>query len=468
MDAILKINNDYSYVVTSDQNIRNFLWSKLRFRKKGYFHTRAYRQGIWDGYVDFFNKKTGKFLTGLLPEVRFALKSCNVSFSLDDTRDAVPFLYEAVNPNLLSGITLYDYQCDFVNKTIRHKRGIIQAPTSAGKTEIMIAIMKSLPEDTPILFLANRKSLIAQNYKRMMKWGFKNVGRFYSDYHEPNVITCATVQSAHHLDKILPTFKVVIADEVHRLTNDSGFATFKKLKGASVRIAVSATPYKFGGTDDVQKYALKGYFGPIFTTDAVETGKLTTSFLQDRGTLSDSICTFYRIKEPQFPYDLYIDAVTNGIANNWEFHRTVTRLAQKQKGRTLILVERIVQGDNLKRLMPNALWVHGKDDEKTREHVITQLQEAKDDVIAIATPGIFGEGVNFFVHNLINAAGGKAEHDIIQRMGRGLRTAGDKVILNYFDFFLEINPYLEDHSKQRVKILKKENHKVVIKDEIDF
>ena len=474
MDAILKINNDYSYVVTTDQNVRHLLWNKLRFRKEGYFHTRAYKQGIWDGFIDFFNKKTGRFLTGLLPEVRLILNRFGVPFTTEDSREIVPFLYDSIDDQFLNTsenpITLYDYQVELTNLAIKHKRGIIQAPTSAGKTEIMIAIMKALPPKTPILFLANRKSLIAQNYKRMKQWGLEHVGRFYGEYHEPNIITCSTVQSAHHLDKLLPKFKVVIADEIHMLSNDTGIATFKKCKGASARFAVSATPFKHGGKDDVQKYTIKGYFGPVLKLkkEIIESGVLTTSFLQDRGTVSDSICTFFKVTEPKIPYDIFIDAVTNGIANNWTFHHMVERLAKKLKGRTLILVDRVIHGDILHRLIPNSLWVYGKDDTETREYVIEQMQKATIDTVAIATQQIFSVGINFFVHNMINAAGGKAEHEIIQRMGRGLRTADDKEILNYYDFIFEINPYLDDHSHQRVKVLRKEKHEVIIKDEIDF
>jgi len=470
METILKINNDYSYVITNDQELKELIWRQLRFRQEGYFHTRAYKQGVWDGFIDFFNKKTGRFLTGLLPEIRLIFNRLGYSFDVDDERDMANFLYDSIDDNFLVKPILYDYQVDLTNKAIKNKRGIIQAPTSAGKTEIMIAIMKALPPKTPILFLANRKSLINQNYKRMKQWGLLNVGRFYGEYHEPNIITCSTTQSAHHLDKLLPKFKVVIADEIHMLSNATAIKTFKKLKGASIRLAVSATPFKHGGKDDVQKYTIKGYFGPVLKVEKeiIESGILTTNFLQDRGTVSDSLCTFYKVTEPKIPYDIYIDAVTNGIANNFTFHKMVEKLAKSLKGRTLILVDRVIHGDTLHKLIPNSLWVYGKDDTETREHVIEQMQKAKKDTIAIATQQIFSVGINFFVHNMINAAGGKAEHDIIQRMGRGLRTAGDKEILNYYDFLFEINPYLDDHSKRRIRILKKEKHEVIIKDEIDF
>ncbi len=115
-----------------------------------------------------------------------------------------------------------------------------------------------------------------------------------------------------------------------------------------------------------------------------------------------------------------------------------------------------------------SLWVQGKDDSKTRKSVISKLQKAQGNVIAIATQQIFNTGINVRPHNLVNAASGQAEHQIIQRMGRGLRTADDKDILQYYDFLFRINDYLEEHSKKRIRILKDQGHTVVVKDKIDF
>ena len=95
-------------------------------------------------------------------------------------------------------------------------------------------------------------------------------------------------------------------------------------------------------------------------------------------------------------------------------------------------------------------------------------KSSKENVVAIATQKILNSGINCHLHNLINCAGGKADHTIIQRMGRGLRTADDKDILNYYDFIFNINPYLLKHSNKRVKILKGEGHDIIIKKEIDF
>jgi len=334
-------------------------------------------------------------------------------------------------------------------------------------TNIMLGILKALPPNTPTLVLQNRISLAQQNYDEIKNWGFDNVGTLWGGSVDPNIITVASVQSINKIEKLLPKIRVLIVDEIHDMMSNLPKAVYRRMKGADIRVAVSATPFKFGGTDNVQKFHVRGFFGPILKVKSTESGILTTAELQNRGILSSSKCIFYPVREPQIPHDIYIDAVTRGVAESYHFHKIVTRLAKIQQGRTLILVDRIAHGDALHSLLPGSLWVQGKDNITTRKNIIKQLQKNQDNIVAIATQQIFNTGVNVFVHNLINAAGGQADHLIIQRMGRGLRTADDKEILNYYDFVFEINDYLEEHSKKRIKILTKEGHEVIVK-EIDF
>lgn len=473
MATTLQLENCYSWLYSDNKRISKTLWKALRFKKKGYFHTRLYKQKLWDGYVEFFRKESGRFLTGLLPEIEKALKILEEKYRIVDKRTQVEFRYPEIDDQFLnqwlpSGgepVTLYDYQVALTNRMIKYHRGVVQAPTAAGKTFIMISLLKALPQDCPTLILANRKSLVEQNYDEMMQWGFDNVGRLYDKFNNPQVFTCATVQSLHkypNLNKV----QALVVDEIHENMSDRPKKFFNKMKSCSVRAAVSATPFKFGGKDNVQKYSVKGYFGPRMEFKKGEV--LTTAELQKRGNLSSDICTFYYIDEPQIPYEVFLDAVTLGIAENWHFHKIVTRLTNKLDGRILILVDRIAHGDTLSDMIPGSLWVRGKDDLDTRKYVINQLKVAQEKTVAIATQQIFNAGINVKTHNVINAAGGKADHQIIQRIGRGLRNAEDKELLYYWDFIFRINEYLESHSRKRVKILKEEGHEVIIKDEFDF
>lgn len=464
---ILKINNDYSLFETKNEEIKFDLWGMLRFREKNYFHNRAYKMKKWDGYINFFDRNTGKFLSGLLPEVTAYLKHKNIPYNVEDNRSHTKFNIDNIDSNFLNEghrpVELRDYQVELINQVIKHKRGIIFAPTSAGKSLIMVGIIKTLQAGTPTLVLQNRLSLAQQNYDELVDLKFPNVGCVWGGKLEPNTITVASVQSVSKIEKMLPKIKVLIVDEIHDMMSKLPKAVYRRLKNTDVRVAVSATPFKFGGKDNVQKFSVRGYFGPILKVKSADKGILTTSELQERGILSSSKCIFYKIKEPQIQHDIYIDAVTRGIAENFNFHKIVSKLAKKQKGRTLILVDRIAHGDALSNLIPKSLWIQGKDDSETRKDVIKKLQKSKH-CVAIATQQIFNTGVNVFVHNLINAAGGQADHQIIQRIGRGLRTVNDKEILNYYDFLFEINEYLEKHSNKRIKILKQQGHDVTIEE----
>lgn len=471
--AVIKVQNAYSWLKTDDEDLHWKLWKCLRFREKNYWHSRLYKQKRWDGFREFYKKDTGRFLTGLLPEVEVALRVLKTDWKLQDERPGVRFLYDKIDASFFGGkIVPHDYQISFINNLLRPDgslphRGIVLAPTSAGKSLVMFGFAKTLAPNTPTLILGNKKQIAQQNYEGLLEQGIKNVGRVYDKFVDPNVFTCATVQSLHKLEKLLPHVKVLIVDEIHDMTSKLPLKYYNKMTSCSVRVGVSATPFKSGGTDKVQKYTVKGYFGPVIKTDSVAAvdGVLKTSKLQELGQLSKCECKFYPVTKPEgLEYAIYQDAVTQGIAHNFVFHRQVVDVARSMSGRTLIIVERLSQGDFLKQMMPEALWIQGKDDLDTRKYVIEQLKYGKGDIIALATVGIFNTGVSVYVMNLLNAAGGRSEHQVIQRFGRGLRVANDKDVLQYRDFYFKINPYLQKHSEERIRILQKEGHTVNILD----
>jgi superfamily II DNA or RNA helicase len=464
MSTILKIENCYSQLLSDNMEMLKILHENMRFRERNYFHSRLYKQKLWDGYTEFFSKKTGKFLTGLLPEVAAALDHLGEKYETIDNRKEINFIVDQIDKNYISNeFELYDYQIDLTNALLKHKRGVICAPTAAGKTNVLLSILKSLPPDCPTLVLANKTSLVQQNYEEIIKSGIKNVGRLYGKYKEPNIITCSTVQSLHKIEPILDKINAVLVDEIHENMSKQPKKYLNKMKNCSIRAAISATPFKFGGKDLCQKWLVKGYFGPVLKAKSAG-GVLTTKHLQERGMLAKSKCVFYPVHEPKLEYEIYIDAVTRGIAENWEFHEMVKKLATSLSGRTLILVDRIAHGDTLSSMIPGSLWVQGKDDLDTRKLVIEKLKTSKEKTIAIATQQIFNAGINVKTHNVINAAGGQADHNIIQRLGRGLRTADDKEVLNYYDFVFYNNQYLLNHSRKRIKILQKEGHEVKVED----
>lgn len=476
----IRVENRYSWLLTDDYDLRKKLYFSLRCRAKDYIHSTAYKQGRWDGYVDFFHRASGMFLTGLLPEIVAALNFLKKPYTIQDNRNPVKWLYgptditpQFLHPWVPAGIPkfdLYDYQADYIKQALKYQRGLIVAPTGSGKTNILIGILKCLPPKTPLLFMTKNAGLVDQNYKEMKQWGIPNLGRFYGGKKEPNYITCATAhqKTLQSLSTLLPKFRGIIVDEVHECMSDIPVQAYKKMQSASIRLGISATPFKFGGKDKEHKFKVKGYFGGVFKTTTTESGYLTTKELQDRKILSPSRCFFYPITEPKdIQHEPYMDAVTLGIAENFDFHKIVARLARSLQGRTLIMVERIDQGNYLKQLMPEAHWLKGDDKLETKSDVYQELR-TNENVIAICMRHIITAGINVFLMNVINASGGKAEHSIIQQMGRGLRCAPDKDHLNFYDFIFHTNSYLLDHSRNRINVLDEEGHHITVKESIDF
>ena len=469
--TILQIENVRSRVVSTDRDLLNILHKKLRFRPKNFWHNEAYKRKKWDGWKDFFDLKSGKFLTGLLPEVRLLMTKLDKPFEVLDHRNACQWKQVTVDQNFLNNwlpagfdpITLHDYQPDLVKKCIQYNRGIVQAPTGAGKTFILISALKCLPPKTPVLFVTKNASLVHQNYMEMQEWGVEGLGRWYGKYKEPGYVMCVTshTKTFDSLKKLLPKFKVLFVDEVHDCMSDVPMRAYKKMKSASIRIGFSATPFKWNKkkVDDVHKYTVKGHFGPVFKTSTTETGLLTMNELQNRGNLSKSDCTFYVIDRPDLAYEPYQDAVKLGIEQNFYFHECVTKLARSCPGRTLIVVERIEQGEYLQQLMPEAQFIQGKNKLEERVPVINALKKG-DKFIAIVMKQIITAGINIMIHDLINASGGEGAHNVVQLIGRGLRNADDKEMLRYHDFMFLMNDYLRKHSEWRYEVLTNEKHNV--------
>ncbi len=472
---VLKIGTIYSRFQSQDEQVKRKLWQALRFRDKNFFHSPAYRARRWDGFRNFFTLKAGQFLTGLLPEVNLALKLMDVKYEVRDMRASPNFMLDKIDESFLwdrhhdRPVVLRDYQIDLTNQALKNKRGIIQGPTGSGKTNILVSLLKCLPPGTPTLVVVDTKELVYQNYEAIQYHGFDDVGMFFGEVKEPNTITVVLINSAPKLAEQYSKVKALFIDEIHTMMSDRCIDLYKRLPNANIRIAFSATPFKFGGRDKCQKFRVKGHVGGVLKTSTVEGGKLTTAGLQEREILSSANCTFYKINTPQRQYDIYQDAVTYGLAQNDYLNQAIAKLVNnKLKGRTLIVVSRLEHGEYLQSLIPGSLWIYGDQKMQVRQATIQDLKTYKGDFVAIASDQIVNKGVNIFIHNLVNVAGGKADHLVIQRLGRGLRTADDKEGLNYHDFFFTINPYLEKHSKERIRVLEQEGHTVEVKEEFDF
>lgn len=309
----------------------------------------------------------------------------------------------------------------------------------------------------PTMVLCRNKNLVTQTYQTFVENGLTNVGRVNMDYYEPNLITCATVQSIHKIKPLVEGTKVLILDEVHEWTTTESIKHLQSFKNAVYRLGFSATPFK--QKNYIHNYRLKSWVGPLLCD-------IDIASLRQKEILSEAHVHFFPILSPENIHDnelSYLEVETKGMIENHLFHRKVVEIVNSiPEGRILILVKRLSHGDILKDLIPEAHWVRGEDTSETRELVLQELRQSKQKKVIAILSSIGFYGLNVYVHHLINASGGKEPNLLIQKIGRGLRKSFDKERLDYYDFLFTGDNYLSRHSRVRMQVLKQEGHKVSI------
>ena len=138
----------------------------------------------------------------------------------------------------------------------------------------------------------------------------------------------------------------------------------------------------------------------------------------------------------------------------------------KQGSNTLVLFNYVdkhgkVLYEMLKAKNPDRqiFFVHGGTDVDDRE-LARNLTEAGEDVIIIASVGVFSTGVNIKrLHNVVFASPTKSVVRVLQSVGRGLRKASDKDVFQLYDIADDLTVtrktkknYTYNHFEDRLKI----------------
>lgn len=473
----------------------------LRFRPEGYHFMPAYKNTKWDGYVNLYRKKTRTFPGGLVDRTVAKLEELGVEVSVKDVSQPPqkePWLADGTNST-----ELRPYQEDAVQRALSAKRGVFEAATGLGKTEIMGEMIQRL-QGRSLILVASR-DLARQTIKRFqLALDFPAAppaglyGIVGDDRDEPSVITAALYQTLHQrlmpvclrcgrlgelerqscgarvkrgekmiycggkldfteTDKMLEwlaSFDTLHLDEAHRAPAKTWWPIINSCP-AYWRFGYSATPFK---SDIATELKLVGATGEVFYSfkakEAIEEGYLVEPV--------------YTMVTPHFPplldEDRYIDSYRAGIVDHRGRNNLIADIGHGMANDwglpTLILVLWHDQGRDirhaLRELGVRAEFLSGHASTDQREAAMEELADGR--IKCLISTTIFDEGVNIpEIGALILAGGGKARHKVIQRIGRGLRVVEGKKYLPVFDFLDDHSPkYLEGHSRSRLQAVKNE------------
>lgn len=495
--ARLVRNEVWCKLHTDDPGVVDVVYRLLRFRPDGYAFMTKYKEGTWDGYISLYQRRSGTFPGGLVQRVAARLNDLDVSVNVED-RSEPPLQEPQLAGGSLTNIDLRPYQLEAAQRGQDAKRGVFDAATGLGKTEIMAEMIRRLACRS--LIIVASRDLAQQTIRRFQgtereaaRLSFPNAdqeqlyGIVGDDIDSPGLITAALYQTlvrrlmpvcvrcgkSGELDKLvcgdykcggaldhteseetrdwLATFDALHLDECHRAPAKTWWPVINAIP-AYWRFGYSATPTKSDPITDLKLTASTGEICYSFKArEAIDAGYLTEPFV---ATVDPGFASLGDDEDTR-----YIDSYRDGIVEHVRRNRLIAEIAQgtaEQWGvPTLILVQWTAHGRNirmaLRQLGVRVEFVDGTDSTEKRLSIMEALRDG-DLTCAISTT-IFDEGVNIpEIGALILAGGGKARHKVVQRIGRGLRVVPGKDYLPVFDFWdSHATKYLVGHSRSRLR-----------------
>ncbi len=501
--ARIAYNEVWAKLHSDDPGVVDATYRLLRFRPDGYRFMPRFKNGSWDGYMSLYGRRAGTFPGGLLDRAVARLRDLGVDVTTED-RSQVPH----TEPLLADGTNLKElrpYQVEACDLAVEARRGVFNAATGVGKTEIMAEMIRRL--GCRSLIIVASRDLAWQTIERFegserepqtLSFPHAPVDALYGivgdDTYKSGLVTAALFQTlvrrlmpvclrcggmGELTDKTcdkkkgarrcggeldftesdavrewLATFDALHLDECHRATAKTWWPVVNAIP-AYWRFGYSATPFK---SDPITELKLVGATGDIFYSfpakDAIEQGYLTKPFVVT--------------VDPQFEYmhededTTWMDSYRDGIVDHVKRCRVIAEIAKGTSEGwsvpTLIMVQWNEHGRNIKRALREidvrAEFINGNATTAQRLKVLRAMADGRLNCVIATT--IFDEGVNVpAIGALILAGGGKAQHKVIQRIGRGLRLVEGKKYLAVFDLWdSHGDKYLLGHSRQRLAAVK--------------
>lgn len=410
------------------------------------FFNKAYQRGYIDG--KFHLLRDDKFPTGLLVGAIKALEEAEVSW---DISSVDPLVVESVGDIVVpEAIKLRDYQKEAVECAVAEGRGILSVPVNGGKSYIAAALVAT--HGWPSVILVARTEGLKQMYTLFVEcFGEEEVAL---DVDEGKPIVLMTYATATKRD--LSQYKLLIADEVHRVAADTFFNASMACTGAYRRFGLSGTPMGREDGKDIYFLAATGdilyTLDPQFLVDKGYSAKAEIAMIEVDGVSSNASRDWHVIEE---------ESLVNWDDRNQKIVE-VAVCAVKQNKQVLVMVKRINHGEALKQYFEDrnldVPFTNGQISKSKRMKYYEDFKSGK--CMCMIASGIYDDSVDIpDIEVLINASGGKSEIATKQKLGRGLRNPGGKQLL-MVDFWDRHHNILFRHSKRRKKSYEAEGFKV--------
>ena len=197
------------------------------------------------------------------------------------------------------------------------------------------------------------------------------------------------------------------------------------------------------------RMVLEGAFGPVYSTRSMD------DLIKD-GHIAKPIIQVVQYAPSSVDEDLgYQDQYDFHVVHSEERNSKICSIVEhiitnNPNAKILILVKNLEHLNIIKSKIKNSVSVEGKDSIEERYSIINDFKTADKSACIVGT-NVMQTGISIDeITHMINARGLKGEIPTIQGLGRGVRKAEGKDQVFFYDFYDKV-PYLEEHSKNRIK-----------------
>lgn len=481
-------------LINPPADVRQTVADLLSYVVDGADHIWSVNNGRWDGKSTFYDTTKDAFPAGFVHLVHHELTKRGHTVHLIRKNHALPLGPEKP---VVAKFEPYDFQWRALQQVEKHGRGIIQVATGGGKSVIAKLIMARYRRMT--LFLTTRGILLYQMDDQLKEIGLNtgqigdgefrvvkgvNLGMVQTLVQALEVPDLATerravVKSIHlskskdenmsneeigkiaqqrfddktkrrnQIIKVLEMIEVVIGEEAHEAGGNSYYEILKHCKNATIRVALTATPFMRDSAEDNMR--LMAAFGPKLII-------ITEQMLIDRGILAKPFFKYvdskphsklhrtspweraYKFGYMENDY-MMADMLKDALNAKRVGLPVMTLCVRKEHGQK---IEDHYNANGLK-----AKFIYGDSKMQDRRKYINMLASGEIDVLIGTT--ILDVGVDVPAVGLIQLSGGyKAEVALRQRIGRGLRAKKNMPNFAFIaDYGCSMNSILKDHTRQR-------------------
>ncbi|UPW37901.1 tail completion protein [Escherichia phage vB_EcoM_ESCO10] len=470
----MKINvhfEDFSHVrIECDDSTFFELRDYFSFEADGYKFNPKYRYGQWDGRIRLLDYNR-KLPYGLVSQMRKFADQFEYQLWIDPRITETEEISETelkewiASKEIYSGNTKIEphwYQADAVFNGLKHRRRILNLPTSAGKSLIQALLARYYVEhyEGKILILVPTTALVDQmindfaDYRLFGKQHMLGI-RAGTKRDSDAMIYVSTYQTAVKQPKEwFAQFGMFMNDECHLATGKSISTIIEGLTNCMFKFGLSGS-LKDGKANLMQYMGLFGdIFKPVSTSQLMEEGQVTDLKI-------NSIFLRYpdefTVKMKGKDYQSEIKVITKATRRNKWVANLAVKLAKKEEN-VFLMFKNIEHGKTLfemvKEQHKEVYYVSGEVNTETRNALKLMAENGKG-IIVVASYGVFSTGISVKnLHHVIFAHPVKSKIIVLQTIGRVLRKHDSKQVAQVFDIIddMGVKPKSKDSKKKYVHL----------------